>query len=64
VEISTVGHREERQGNPFYGDNIDDGHDSRSKYSTPVTILLHMTLVAFLEDVYITVKLYNDTPDT
>jgi hypothetical protein len=59
-----VGHREERQGNPFYEDITDDGRDGRSKYSTPVTVLLHMTLVAFLEDVHITVKLYNDTPDT
>jgi hypothetical protein len=37
---------------PFSGVNTDGGCDGRSKYSTPVTILLHKTLAVFLVDIY------------
>jgi hypothetical protein len=43
--------------------DTDGGCDGRSKYSIPVTILLHKALVAFL-DIHITRKLNNDTLDT
>jgi hypothetical protein len=48
---------------PFSVVNTDDGCDGRPKYSSPVTSSLHETLVAFLEDIFITRKLYNEPPD-
>jgi hypothetical protein len=50
-------------GQPFSGENTDDGRDGRPKDSSPVTILLHETLVAFLEDIYISLKLNKEPPD-
>jgi hypothetical protein len=46
---------------PFSGLNTDDDRDGRPKDSSPVTISLHETLLAFLEDIFITRKLNNPT---